>query len=164
MRIFSDARSEELLDAYSEHNLARHDTALKPYPDVTELLAALRAKHVRMAVVTSKKKALARRGLALCGFEHYMDAVVAVEDTATHKPEPEPVRLALSLLDVAPGCALFIGDSPYDILAGNRADVSTVAALWGPFPREVLMAAKPTHVAETPSAVMSLAGLSERVF
>lgn len=163
MSIFSEVKSEELLDAYNEHNLARHDTALKPYPEVQELLSALRARHVRMAVVTSKKKDLARRGLSLTGLEHYMDAVVAVEDTATHKPEPEPVRLALSLLDVAAGCALFIGDSPYDILAGNRAAVSTVAALWGPFPREALMAEEPTYVAETPLAVLSLAGLSKRV-
>jgi len=163
MRLFSEVKSEELLEVYNEHNLARHDAAVKPYPEVDELLSALRASHVPMAVVTSKKKALARRGLSLCGLESYMDAVVAVEDTVTHKPEPEPVVLALRLLGVAPERALFIGDSPYDILAGNRADVATVAAFWGPFSRESLLAEKPTYVAETPLVVLTLTSLFGRI-
>lgn len=159
MRIFSEVKSEELMEVYNEHNLARHDVAVKPYPEVQELLSILGARHVPMAVVTSKKKAVARRGLSLCGLDGYMEAVIAVEDTVKHKPEPEPVIVALAILDVVPERAMFIGDSPYDISAGNGAGVSTVAALWGPFTKASLLAEKPTYVAETPLSVLALTSL-----
>jgi len=42
-----------------------------------------------------------------------------------------------------PRDAIFVGDSPHDIAAGNAAGVFTVAALWGPFSRQTLEAAHP---------------------
>ena len=71
--------------------------------------------------------------------------VVGFEDTTRHKPHPEPVSFALSQLGVSAAGAMFVGDSPHDIHAGNAAGVTTVAALWGPFDRETLAAAKPNH-------------------
>jgi pyrophosphatase PpaX len=41
-----------------------------------------------------------------------------------------------------------VGDSPYDIQSGNAAGVATIAALWGPFGRDALAAAAPTHFLE----------------
>jgi pyrophosphatase PpaX len=40
---------------------------------------------------------------------------------------------------------VFVGDSIYDIEAGNAAGVTTIAALWGPFTREDLMASRPSR-------------------
>jgi pyrophosphatase PpaX len=59
-----------------------------------------------------------------------------------------PVLLALERLAYAPTEAVFVGDSVYDIQAGNAAGVTTIAALWGPSTRETLAAANPTHIAE----------------
>ena len=56
-----------------------------------------------------------------------------------------------------PSDALFLGDSPHDIEAGNAAGVTSVAALWGPFSRTVLDRASPTyfleHIRELPALV-----------
>jgi pyrophosphatase PpaX len=60
-----------------------------------------------------------------------MDVVIGAEDTERHKPEPDPVLEALSRLDAEPSDAVYVGDSPYDILAGNAAGVFTVAVGWG---------------------------------
>jgi pyrophosphatase PpaX len=38
-----------------------------------------------------------------------------------------------------------VGDSVHDMEAGNAAGVTTVAALWGPFTREDLVASRPAH-------------------
>ena len=88
------------------------------------------------------------------------DAVVGLDSCQRHKPDPEPVRLALDLLGYEPHEALFLGDSPHDIAAGNAAGVVTVAALWGPFPRPALEAAAPRHlirhIAELPPLVNHL--------
>ena len=43
-----------------------------------------------------------------------------MDSTAHHKPDPEPVRFALAALGSTPDNALFLGDSPHDIAAGQR--------------------------------------------
>jgi pyrophosphatase PpaX len=85
-----------------------------------------------------------------------MSVLVACDHTTRHKPDPEPVHLALDRLGVGPGRAVFIGDSPYDIEAGNAAGVTTIAATWGAFSHDRLAAANPTYVLERPQAVSSL--------
>jgi pyrophosphatase PpaX len=58
------------------------------------------------------------------------------------------VLRALAALGSDPRSAIFVGDSPHDIAAGNSAGVATAAVLWGACSREALLAAKPSHVLE----------------
>jgi pyrophosphatase PpaX len=83
-----------------------------------------------------------------------------MDSTERHKPSPEPVLHALAELGTSAGNALFLGDSPHDIAAGNAAGVTTVAALWGPFSRRVLEEASPTHLLEH---IRALPALIERL-
>jgi len=139
-----EADAAWLKERYKEHQWAHHDAMVKPFPGVPELLRALEARGVAMAVVTSKLEASARRSLAHLGLERYFRAVVGLESTDRHKPDPAPVRHALARLGAAPGGAAFVGDSPHDVRAGNAAGVATVATLWGPFSREALAEAGPS--------------------
>ena len=63
---------------------------------------------------------------------------IGCDATERHKPDPEPVLLALERLDARPADAIFLGDSPYDMQAGRAAGVTAVAALWGAFSRQDL--------------------------
>ena len=53
------------------------------------------------------------------------------------------------MLDAAPDRTLYVGDSPYDIQAGNAAGCATAAALWGMFPCEALAAERPTLMCDS---------------
>jgi hypothetical protein len=55
-----------------------------------------------------------------------VDDVVGLEDSATHKPGPEPVQVALANLGATPDDACYVGDAPFDIAAGNAAGVTTI--------------------------------------
>ena len=144
MRVFSPAKAEELLKAYTEHNLAEHDKHVSAYPGAVETLRNLRVdRRVSLGVVTSKKRDLCLRGLELAGLSDFFEVVVAMEDTTRHKPEPEPVLAALRALGKEPSRTVFVGDSPFDIAAGKSAGTMTVAALWGPFAVETLREAGP---------------------
>lgn len=125
---------EALVAAYRAYNLEHHDALVRGYPDVLDGLRALRSDGVRLAVVTSKKRDTAQRGIACIGAEGLFEAVVALEDTRRHKPDPEPVLAALARLDVAPAHAAYVGDSPHDMAAGHAAGVRTWSVAWGPFP------------------------------
>ena len=150
-----------LLARYRRYQNEHHDRLTRCYDDVPDVIAALADRGHQMAVVTSKASPIAHQSLAFVGLDHFFPVVVGYDDTARHKPDPEPVRVALSRLGVSPDDAVFVGDSPHDILAGNGADVMTIAALWGPFDRETLANARPDHFIE---CMAELPGVLNRAF
>jgi phosphoglycolate phosphatase len=52
------------------------------------------------------------------------DAIVGRDTAETHKPEPESLLAAIDRLGAAPENALFVGDSPRDATAAERAGVA----------------------------------------
>lgn len=131
---------------YREFQLANHDAMTTAYPGVVETIRALHTEGHALAVVTSKLAVGASRSLEYVGIADCFEAVIGLESTTRHKPEPEPVLHALDRLGgVAPARALFVGDSTHDMHAGRAAGVTTAAALWGPFSRAQLETARPDH-------------------
>jgi pyrophosphatase PpaX len=155
-----EADVERLKERYKVHQWAHHDAMVHAFPGVPEVLDLLSARGVRMAVVTSKLEPSARRSLDFLGLTRHFELVVGLEATGRHKPDPAPVLHALERLGARPDEAVFVGDSPHDVLAGNAAGVATVATLWGPFSREELALARPTAWAER---VEDLVGVLETV-
>lgn len=143
-----DADVDALIARYREYQLEHHDRLVRRYDSVAETVAVLRRRGHPMAIVTSKAVWLARRGLETVGLGDAFSVIVGCDSCTRHKPDPEPVLLALDQLGCAPDCAVFVGDSVYDVHAGNAAGVTTVAALWGPFSREDLAASNPAHYLE----------------
>ena len=144
------ARDEEdvlaLRARYREYQFANHDAKTHAYPGAVDTVRSLHAAGYPLAVVTSKLEYGARRSLKWIGVDDCFTAIVGIDATAKHKPEPEPVWHALALLgDIPPAEALFIGDSTHDMHAGNAAGVATAAALWGPFSRAQLETAHPRY-------------------
>jgi len=146
-----------LVAAYRHHYAARRDHGLAPYPGILEMLAGLRAAGVRMAVVTSKLGDNARRELAVCGLDVFMDIVVAAEDVEYHKPHAEPLLRAMTHIGAQPRQTLMVGDTGADIGGARSAGVLAGAALWGTRNRDTLLAMDPDYRFETPAELLSLA-------
>jgi len=156
-RFARDPREHDaMLATYREHQNEHHDTLLRPFPGAMETVAELKRRGVALAVVTSKHRRSALRGMDLCGITDLVDLVVTPEDVENAKPHPESVHFALTRLGVAPGEALFVGDSPHDLVAGREAGTLTAAALWGPFPREALLAERPDFLLARQEDVLDL--------
>ena len=153
-----DADRESLIAAYREYQMPNHDRLVRAYDGVVDTIQALRARGHELGVVTSKSEALALRGLACVGLARYMDTIVGCDSCTRHKPDPEPVLLALHRLACDPTDAVFVGDSVHDVIAGNAAGVTTMAALWGPFQKSDLAPGNPSHYVPTISAVVELLG------
>ena len=155
------ARDEEhasrMVDTYRAYTDAHHDRLLESYVGIDDALGTLHGAGVQLAVVTSKTHALARRGLKGCGLGGYFGVLIGADDVSQHKPHPAPVLAALDRLSAVRADTVFIGDSPHDIEAGRAAGIRTAAALWGPFPREVLAQASPHHWLATPDCIAALA-------
>jgi pyrophosphatase PpaX len=151
-----DAELTELTDGYRSYQILHHDRLTRPYDDAVRVVQDLHRRGHPMAVVTSKANAIARRTIEYVGLDRYLPVIVGVDSTKKHKPDPEPVLFALEQLDAPRETGVFVGDSPHDVAAGNAAGVTTVGALWGPFPREALVAASPTYLLD---GIQGLPGL-----
>lgn len=147
---------DEMLRVYREHNHAHHDAAVAAFPGVVEGLRTLSEAGFAMGVVTSKLAPLATRGLQITGAWPYLDCIVGPEECSKAKPDPDPILVGADLLGVPAEECAYVGDSPFDIHAGNAAGCMTVAALWGMFPREELLAEEPNCCCSTFAELVEL--------
>ncbi len=133
-------QTEAMCATYREYSAERHDQMVKVFPHVPDTIKKLRQDNIPMAVVTSKLKSLAVRGLQLFRLDSFFDVVVAFEDTKKHKPEPDPALEALYRLGIPSGNgALMVGDSPYDIGCAQNAGILSAAVNWSLHKREELL-------------------------
>lgn len=153
-----EALAAELMEAYRVHNDAIHDEGISAFADTRAALERLAAAGFRMGVVTSKRHEMAALGLQLAGIDGFFELLIGYDDWPECKPEPGPVLHGCDRLGLAPQACLYVGDSPFDIRAGNAAGCLTVAALWGMFPREVLAAEHPALECATLSQLADMLG------
>ncbi len=91
-----------------------------PYPEVPEVLAELRRKGLRLAVVSNWEPDLPEV-LERAGLRQYFDAVVASALVGAAKPDPRIFRVALDALSVQPKEVIHVGDSYETDVSGARA-------------------------------------------
>ena len=139
-----------LISKYREYQLEHHDRLTNAYDGIVDAVAALDAAGCRMGIVTSKVGFMAERALAHTGLARYMQFIIASDSTTRHKPEPDPVLLALERLDATPDGTWFVGDSPYDMQAGRAAGVRALGVSWGAFTTQTLLEAGAIAVIDTP--------------
>ena len=125
---------------YMQHNL---DTTA-PYPGVMDMLAALKAKHKHIAVVSNKFYA-ATQELCRHFFGDYVDVAIGERAGIRKKPAPDTVNEALRLLGVTAEGAVYIGDSDVDIETAANSGMPCISVLWGFRDRDFLLA----HGAQT---------------
>ena len=123
-------RVEELVHCYREHNETLHD-GLCCFPGIVEVLDTLRDEQRRLGIVTAKRRVTVDLAFAHVPLAAYFDAVVTSEQTERHKPDPEPILLALERLGADPADAAYVGDSPFDMRAAQAAGVRAVGVTWG---------------------------------
>ncbi|MFN8580940.1 MAG: HAD-IA family hydrolase [Gemmatimonadaceae bacterium] len=152
----------DLIAAYRTYQLEHHDRLTNLYDGIEAAVHMLHAEGHRLGIVTSKMEAIAVRSLRHVQLERYFDVLVGCDATERHKPDPEPVHFALARLGGNPQRAVFIGDSPFDVQAGNRAGVTSVAATWGAFPRDTLLAESPSYVLERPQDIPGLVNVIQQ--
>lgn len=153
---FDNPVVETLVQEYRACNAVHHDQMAKPFSGVSPTVLELRKRGYQIGVVSSKTKELGLRGLNLCALQDLIDDAVFLEDSLRHKPDPEPLILALQRFGVSPKQASYVGDSRHDMQAGKAAGVGTVAALWGPIPRKELEQEEPDQLAATPSQLLEI--------
>ena len=112
----SPALATELAARYGE---------LKPWPEVRDILGALRRQGLALGIVTNCSDELAASATARTGVEY--DVIVTAERAGFYKPNPRTYQMALDELKLAPRRCLFVAGSAYDLFGTSKVGL---AAYW----------------------------------
>ena len=125
---YGDELGDRLHRRMLEHYEAHAATLLDGlYDGVAELVGALRARGVPLAIVTGKSRRayeITSMHVDLSPFE-----IVVVEDDVP-APKPDPAGIVRAHAALGGGRAVYVGDTPMDAEAATRAGLQPAAALW----------------------------------
>ncbi|WP_377887727.1 pyrophosphatase PpaX [Alkalihalobacillus sp. R86527] len=154
-------RAEEMVKFYREHNIKNHDLLVTEFDGVFETIKTLSEKGYKMAIVTSKMRNTVEMGLKLTKLDQFFPVVITVDEVENPKPHPEQLNTAMEKLGSKPEESLMVGDSQYDILAGQNAGVKTVGVSWTIKGREFLSSYKPDYMLDHMSEILPIAGVNK---
>ncbi len=104
---------------------------VRPYEGIPELLAALKAQHVKIAVLSNKPHAETVNVIETLFGKGYFDVIEGQREGMAIKPSPDGVFRILEQLCLDIGDLLYLGDTATDMKTGKAAGAFTVGALWG---------------------------------
>ena len=127
----------------------------RPYDGILDMLAALRERRIRVAVVSNKFDAATKK---LCE-KYFGDLVeVAIGERAgvRKKPAPDTVYEALKELGVTAEGAVYIGDSDVDIQTARNCGMPCISVTWGLRDEEFLMENGAKALVDTPEKLLGV--------
>lgn len=145
MKRYGGDKWSELTKFYMEYNMRVHDVYTRHIDGSLEGVKLFKEKGYKLAVVTSKRREAAIKGLEFSEMLKYMDVIVTPEDTELHKPNPDPIYKACDILRLNPNECIMVGDSSYDILCGKNAGTKTALVSYSMLNREELLKLKPEY-------------------
>lgn len=127
----TEAEIEAAVPVFRRHYHVVNGVGTRIYPGVLETISALRARRIKLAVVTNKAEAFTLPLLARMGIAEHFDTVVSGDTLPVKKPDPAVLHLACERLGVDACDALMIGDSANDALAAQRAGMPVLLVTYG---------------------------------
>jgi 2-haloacid dehalogenase len=97
----------QLLDAYR---------SLDAFADVTDVLAALKARGKRTAILSNGTRTMVDAAIAASGIGGMLDDVFTVDTIRTYKPRPETYALVTNAWRIEPKKVHFVSSNRWDIM------------------------------------------------
>ncbi|MFW2403755.1 MAG: HAD-IA family hydrolase [Gammaproteobacteria bacterium] len=126
-----EAHRMSLRDRYLDTYAQSLAVASSLFDGMAEVLDYIERNDMHWGVVTNKPGYLAEPLLAELGLLPRSATTISGDTLPERKPHPRPLLYAAEQISVAPGEAIYVGDDTRDIVAGNAAGMTTVAALYG---------------------------------
>lgn len=142
----------ELLATFNAYYQAHATDHTGPYPHIHEMLDALRARGVPMAVVSNKGDAAVKE-LVEAHFPGVFACAVGERPGIRRKPAPDTVLAVCEELGVAATDIVYVGDSEVDIATAQAVGCACVSVCWGFRTVEELQAAGATCFVRDPREI-----------
>lgn len=140
------ADTVRFVETYRQHYAEHFDDHTRTFPSACEVLGYLREAGAKLALVTAKHQTQAEFTAREMGLSDYFDYIHGWREGLKHKPDPEPIQIALDKLGTRPEDSLVVGDTEQDVLAAKAAGVPTCAVTYGFRPLMMIRALRPDYM------------------
>lgn len=146
---------QKCLEVFRSYYLGHMRDMTAPFEGVSELIAELREKGIKIAVVSNKLHEAVK---ALCEdyFPGLIDEAIGVCVESERKPNPVNVLKALELFSTDKSSAVYIGDSEVDVQTSHNAELKCIGITWGFRSEQELLEAGCDFIADTCGEVKEL--------
>lgn len=135
---------------------SRWDRKTRPYPGIPELLDALTARGIKMAVLSNKPDQNTKVVVAKLLSKWRFDVVAGERAGIPRKPDPDAALSIAEQLGIPPQEFLYLGDTNTDMKTAVAAGMYPVGALWGFRTADELLASGAKMLIAKPTDLLDL--------
>lgn len=141
------------LGAADEDALMNEYRHLCAFPEVAEVLRALRSRGVRAGVLSNGDPPMLAVAVRSAGFDEWLDPVLSVHSVQRYKTDPAAYALGTAALDLAARDILFVSSNGWDAIGATWFGYTTLWVNRQGFPVDPL-GTEPTRTASNLRAVL----------
>lgn len=138
----------QVQDFYEEYYDSHCQIKTAPYPGILELMARLKGRGVKLAVISNKQEPAVKL-LAQRHFPGLLELAVGTGPSIPCKPDPSAVLSAMERMGVSAKESLYVGDMDVDLNTAKNAGIDCVGVAWGFMGREKLLSLGAARVADS---------------
>jgi len=101
---------DELLDLYKK---------LSPYPEVKECLEKLKAKKIKIAILSNGTPDLLKNLVESNNIKNYFDDIFSIESVGVYKPDSKVYEIPIKKYDCKPENICFMSSNTWDVSGGG---------------------------------------------
>lgn len=149
--------TEQAVSDYREYYQEKGLFESHVYPEIPELLAALKQLDLPLYIATSKPEKFARQVLVHFELTDYFDGIYGASLDGTRAKKAAVIAYALEQAGIHPNeTTVMIGDRSHDIIGANENRIRSIGVLYGFGTYEELSAAGANKVIESPLEILSV--------
>ncbi len=148
--------ADEVASAFKEDYAEHLVKETRPYAGIPELVEALVARRLPIAVLSNKPDWATRKVVRALFPNVPFAAVVGFREEVPRKPDPTAALAIAEELGVSPERCALVGDTATDMKTAVAAGMMPVGVLWGFRERAEIASAGARVLLETPSQLLEL--------
>ena len=149
-----DATALKLLNLVNAEYQIHWADNTRPYPGIRELLDALTAQRIKIAVLSNKADDLTNLCVTKLLSRWHFTLVAGAKPSVPNKPDPTAALQIARQLDISPAEFLYLGDSDIDMKTANGAGMYAIGAGWGFRSEQELLGAGAKVVIKHPAELL----------
>ncbi len=127
-----------------------------PYTGIKDVLAALQARGIQLAVASNKYQRATSYLITHFFPQISFVSVLGQREGVPVKPHPHMVHAILAAANETPAHTLYVGDSDVDMQTAQNAGIKACGVTWGFRSRGVLAAYQPAYLIDDPRDMLHL--------
>lgn len=114
------------LQKFYENNFIKFSNYVKIFPEAKFVLKKIKEKNILISIASNSAPKIIDYSIRATKIDGFIDYYVGASNSIKGKPEPDILLKILEHLKLKNEEVIFVGDSPFDIEAGKKANIKTV--------------------------------------